>query len=245
MNPSPNAASVNPVVVCNGVQVNDLIFTGTGTSYNWTNNLSSIGLATSGTNQISSFIASNTTSSIQTANIAVTPIYQGGGATCSGPITNFTISVNPTPTVTLTNDLAFCNSAVAPQLSFSGSGSSYNWTNSNPSIGLLGSGSGSIQSFSAINNGPIPLVATIEVTPTYTYAGVKKSGLQWTEPLLEIKQKVESITGASYNACLLNLYHEGEEGMGWHRDNEKEIVKEQTKNNLQTLKLNKLYLDQF
>jgi alkylated DNA repair dioxygenase AlkB len=61
---------------------------------------------------------------------------------------------------------------------------------------------------------------------TYTYAGVKKSGLQWTEALLEIKQKVEAITGASYNACLLNLYHEGEEGMGWHRDNEKEIVAE-------------------
>jgi alkylated DNA repair dioxygenase AlkB len=61
---------------------------------------------------------------------------------------------------------------------------------------------------------------------TYTYAGVKKSGLQWTEPLLKIKQKVEAITGANYNACLLNLYHEGEEGMGWHRDNEKEIVAE-------------------
>jgi alkylated DNA repair dioxygenase AlkB len=61
---------------------------------------------------------------------------------------------------------------------------------------------------------------------SYTYAGVKKSGLEWTKSLLEIKQKVESITGASYNACLLNLYHEGEEGMGWHRDNEKEIVPE-------------------
>jgi alkylated DNA repair dioxygenase AlkB len=61
---------------------------------------------------------------------------------------------------------------------------------------------------------------------SYTYAGVKKSGLQWTETLLKIKQKVEGITGARYNACLLNLYHEGEEGMGWHRDNEKEIVTE-------------------
>jgi alkylated DNA repair dioxygenase AlkB len=61
---------------------------------------------------------------------------------------------------------------------------------------------------------------------TYTYAGVKKSGLQWTKALDGIKQKVEAITGASYNACLLNLYHEGEEGMGWHRDNEKEIVTE-------------------
>jgi alkylated DNA repair dioxygenase AlkB len=61
---------------------------------------------------------------------------------------------------------------------------------------------------------------------SYTYAGVKKSGLQWTEALLGIKQKVEAITGDRYNACLLNLYHEGEEGMGWHRDNEKEIVAE-------------------
>ena len=61
---------------------------------------------------------------------------------------------------------------------------------------------------------------------TYTYAGVKKSGLQWTKALDGIKQKVEAITGASYNACLLNLYHEGEEGMGWHRDNEKEIIPE-------------------
>jgi alkylated DNA repair dioxygenase AlkB len=61
---------------------------------------------------------------------------------------------------------------------------------------------------------------------TYTYTGVKKSGLLWTKALLEIKQKVEAITGANYNACLLNLYHEGEEGMGWHQDNEKEIVTE-------------------
>jgi alkylated DNA repair dioxygenase AlkB len=59
---------------------------------------------------------------------------------------------------------------------------------------------------------------------TYTYAGVKKSGLEWTSALIGIKQKVEAITGAKYNACLLNLYHEGEEGMGWHQDNEKEMV---------------------
>lgn len=58
----------------------------------------------------------------------------------------------------------------------------------------------------------------------YTYAGVKKLGHPWTRDLLEIKQKVEAITGAKYNACLLNLYHEGEEGMGWHQDNEKEIL---------------------
>ena len=59
---------------------------------------------------------------------------------------------------------------------------------------------------------------------TYKYAGVIKKGLSWTADLLQIKAKVESITGSKYNACLLNLYHEGEEGMGWHQDNEVEMV---------------------
>ena len=51
-----------------------------------------------------------------------------------------------------------------------------------------------------------------------------KVQIKIVERIKIVKQKVEAINGASYNACLLNLYHEGEEGMGWHRDNEKEIV---------------------
>lgn len=58
----------------------------------------------------------------------------------------------------------------------------------------------------------------------YTYSNVKKKGLSWTPDLLQIKSLIESHTGATYNACLLNLYHNGDEGMGWHSDDEKEIV---------------------
>ena len=58
----------------------------------------------------------------------------------------------------------------------------------------------------------------------YTYSSVKKKGLPWTPELLAIKNLIESHTGAIYNACLLNLYHTGEEGMGWHSDDEKEII---------------------
>lgn len=58
----------------------------------------------------------------------------------------------------------------------------------------------------------------------YTYSNVKKKGLSWTPELLQIKSLIESLTGASYNACLLNLYHNGDEGMGWHSDDEKEII---------------------
>ncbi len=59
---------------------------------------------------------------------------------------------------------------------------------------------------------------------SYRYASKTKIGLPWTSTLLSIKNRVESITKETYNACLLNLYHNGEESMGWHSDNEKEII---------------------
>jgi alkylated DNA repair dioxygenase AlkB len=58
----------------------------------------------------------------------------------------------------------------------------------------------------------------------YRYSSKTKIGLTWEEPLIKIKNIIESITKEIYNACLLNLYHDGEESMGWHCDNEKEIV---------------------
>ena len=58
---------------------------------------------------------------------------------------------------------------------------------------------------------------------SYTYSGVKKQALSWTPTLLIIKEKVERVCGIKFNACLLNLYHHGEEGMGWHSDDEPEL----------------------
>ena len=59
---------------------------------------------------------------------------------------------------------------------------------------------------------------------SYTYSNKTKQALTWTPLLMEIKELISSYTGSNYNACLLNLYHDGEEGMGWHSDDEKEIV---------------------
>lgn len=57
----------------------------------------------------------------------------------------------------------------------------------------------------------------------YTYSGVQKIPQVWTKELLQMKHKLEQLTGHTYNSCLLNLYHTGDEGMGWHSDNEKEL----------------------
>src|SRR6185369_8090553 len=47
--------------------------------------------------------------------------------------------------------------------------------------------------------------------------------LPWIPELLEIKHKIEIISPVKYNSVLLNLYRDGHDSMGWHRDNEKEL----------------------
>jgi alkylated DNA repair dioxygenase AlkB len=63
---------------------------------------------------------------------------------------------------------------------------------------------------------------------SYTYSGVTKTALPWKKELLELKLLAEKITGATFNSCLLNLYHTGEEGMAWHSDGEKMLEKNGT-----------------
>ena len=57
----------------------------------------------------------------------------------------------------------------------------------------------------------------------YTYSNVTKSAIPFTSKLLELKKMTEECTGETYNSCLLNLYHNGSEGMGWHSDAEKDL----------------------
>lgn len=58
----------------------------------------------------------------------------------------------------------------------------------------------------------------------YTYSGTCRRAAPMPATIAHIKSVVESVTNAQFNACLLNLYHDGSEGMGWHADNEPEIL---------------------
>ena len=57
----------------------------------------------------------------------------------------------------------------------------------------------------------------------YTYSKNTRTALPWSKELLKIKAIIEKKTGEEFNSCLLNLYHDGDEAMGWHTDNEKEL----------------------
>lgn len=59
----------------------------------------------------------------------------------------------------------------------------------------------------------------------YSYSKITKEALLWTPELQELKLLVEEKTNETYNSCLLNLYHDGNEGMAWHSDGEKDLKK--------------------
>ena len=60
---------------------------------------------------------------------------------------------------------------------------------------------------------------------TYTYSGVTRTAQRWTGALRALKELVERHSGETFNACLLNLYRDGSEGMGWHSDDERDVVR--------------------
>ena len=59
----------------------------------------------------------------------------------------------------------------------------------------------------------------------YTYSNITKKALPWTPELIELKGLAEARSKETFNSCLLNLYHSGEEGMAWHSDAEKDLKK--------------------
>lgn len=62
----------------------------------------------------------------------------------------------------------------------------------------------------------------------YTYSKSTKTALPWSEDLYFLKNKIEEKTGEKFNSCLLNLYHDGSEGMAYHSDAEKDLKKNGT-----------------
>lgn len=57
----------------------------------------------------------------------------------------------------------------------------------------------------------------------YVYSGVFHEPRPWTPGLATLRDRVTGATGLTFNAVLCNLYRDGDDGMGWHRDAEKEI----------------------
>ncbi|TRX55787.1 alpha-ketoglutarate-dependent dioxygenase AlkB family protein [Thalassomonas sp. M1454] len=57
----------------------------------------------------------------------------------------------------------------------------------------------------------------------YQYSGLSLTPLPWTATLMQIKTDVEQQISTTFNSVLANLYRNGQDSMGWHSDNEKQL----------------------
>ena len=165
--PRPTAiASISNQDNCCGNTSTEINFTSNlvGTTYNWTNDNPNIGLGTSGAGTITAFTVFNPTSVDQTATLTVTPEFFG----CAGTPITTSILAHPCLTVTNNSIAPICAGETTQpiQLTSSVAGVTFDWTNSNTSVGLQASGNGVIPSFTAINTSQSPNTSSISVTPS-------------------------------------------------------------------------------
>ncbi len=118
--------------VCAGNATTAITFSGAA-SYTWTNDNTSIGLAASGSGDIPSFTPSNDNNTPETATITITP--EGNG--CTGSPIAVTITVNPIPEVTITNNsTVLCdNGTTSIVLSSNVAGTTFSWSGDDGSSG--------------------------------------------------------------------------------------------------------------
>lgn len=57
----------------------------------------------------------------------------------------------------------------------------------------------------------------------YVYSGIRNEPRPWTPTVFELRVALEAVTGVAFNSVLLNRYRSGNDSMGWHADNEREL----------------------
>ena len=57
----------------------------------------------------------------------------------------------------------------------------------------------------------------------YSYSGITLEPRQMTPTLVEIQQQCELLANAKFNSVLVNLYRDGQDSMGLHADDEREL----------------------
>ena len=57
----------------------------------------------------------------------------------------------------------------------------------------------------------------------YRYSGLTLAPLPWTPTLSHLRRRVEAACRCRFNSVLINYYRDGNDSVGWHRDDEAEL----------------------
>ena len=140
VNPTPIVNVPVDQTVCNGTLTAAIAFQGyTGTLYNWTNSMPTIGLAASGTVDITAFTGQNNGTSPLTGSIQITPEYLNAGLSCFGTAQTFSITVNPAPVIDFSyQNQVICSGGLTPTVSINSTtpNSNITWNVMNAPAGI-------------------------------------------------------------------------------------------------------------
>jgi gliding motility-associated-like protein len=185
-----------------------------GATYTWTNDNPAIGLAASGTTSGNINFPAAAVATQQIGNITVTPHM---GPCCSGTPVTYSVTVNPLPTVVLPANITVCADAMVTA-TFGGTGTTFNWTNSNPNIGLPATGDGDIGYTAPLVNST--QTGTITVTPgdANNCTGPAKTFTITINPLPTVSQPA-NITACGGGMVTANFSGTGGTTFSWTNDN--------------------------
>lgn len=154
VNPLPAAPIVSIVTYCQGATATALTVTGTNLLW-YTVPTGGVGSATAPTPSTStpgmvSYYVSQTTNG------------------CEGPLAQLDVIVTPLPTMNTPIAQEVCAGVAIPSivLTSATAGTTFAWTNDNPSIGLPANGNSDLPAFTTTNAGANDQVASISITPT-------------------------------------------------------------------------------
>ena len=164
--PIPVAIVPTDSAYCVGDTVPSSVYSSTpaGASYTWTNTNTSIGLGANGSGNTPIFLNSNSTANSITAIISVTPTLLG----CVGTPVPYTITSNPIPMLATPPSNFYCVGDVVPATNIVGTpaGVTFDWTNTDTTIGVGASGTQNLPSFVATNTTTFATTGIITLTPT-------------------------------------------------------------------------------
>ncbi|MDP2386188.1 MAG: PKD domain-containing protein [Bacteroidota bacterium] len=166
VDPSPTLAVVPSETVCAGASTTAITFTQApaAATVNWTNSDGTIGIVTTGSGNIASFVGVNGGLTTVSGNFSATATLNG----CTSAPQTFTITINPMPTLPAITSQSVCAGNTTTAIGFipSPAASTVNWTNSDASIGIGAAGSGNIAPFTGVNAGITVITGDFSATAT-------------------------------------------------------------------------------
>ena len=170
VNALPTASISGSIVICQNSSTPSITFTGAGATapyvFSYTLNGGASQTITSTENTATVSVPTNVAGNY---SYVLNWVKESSATACSNTVSGTaSVTVNPTPTVDAVTSQVKCNLTASDIINFSGtvSGTSYAWTNSNTSIGIVESGSGNISSVQLTNSTSSPVSGKFSVTPT-------------------------------------------------------------------------------